>query len=737
MRAALSTRRAATGVAGVIVLAVLALAAGLASLSANSESASATHVTPRLVEGNPTCQDLGYTFGFKPTSPAENNPFGTHTFTYTYANVTYTASVTISGTSTTINWSSTIPIDAVIVKAGDRANVYEYDPAATSDTGLQTPNNRGGQQAGLSHLVFCFGGTTNEGPQADVAVAKTAAGTYDLTHTWTIDKSVSPAVLNMFTGDSGSVEYTVSVDETVTPSNSRVTGTIIISNDGVINAYIASLNDIDDVLSDGTVATVACAGATFPVTIAPGGELQCTYTATPANANATSNTATVTYTDDNPDQDAPVSDSENITWTPTHVGSDSINVQDVLGTNTQNFGPFASDTTFSYRRTFTCDRDEGTHVNTATIVETGGSDTATVTVNCYSLTVTKTANTSLTRTWDWTIAKTADQTELTLASGQQFAVNYSVTVNATSTDSNRAVAGTITVANNTPLNATLTSVSDIVSNGINATVNCSVTFPYSLLAGQSLVCSYTAALPDATNRTNTATATLQNTPSGTTDFSGSASVSFANATVNHVDECVNVTDSLQGTLGTVCATDTLPKTFTYTRTITGGAACTQETIRNIATATTNDTSTVDRDDHSVVVTVDCGQCTLTQGYWKTHSDRGPAPYDDAWKNLGLLEEDTLFFLSGKTWYQVFWTPPAGNAYYNLAHQYMAAKLNILNGASAPSSVTAAISGAETFFSTYAPNATLTRAQRAQLLAWASTLDQYNNGIIGPGHCDQQ
>ena len=27
-------------------------------------------------------------------------------------------------------------------------------------------------------------------------------------------------------------------------------------------------------------------------------------------------------------------------------------------------------------------------------------------------------------------------------------------------------------------------------------------------------------------------------------------------------------------------------------------------------------------------------CTYTLGYWKTHSDRGPAPYDNGWKNVG-------------------------------------------------------------------------------------------------------
>jgi hypothetical protein len=131
--------------------------------------------------------------------------------------------------------------------------------------------------------------------------------------------------------------------------------------------------------------------------------------------------------------------------------------------------------------------------------------------------------------------------------------------------------------------------------------------------------------------------------------------------------------------------------------------------------------------------VPCPGCTLTQGYWKTHSSYGPAPYDDAW---ALIGEDTTFFLSGKSYYQVLWTPPAGKAYYVLAHQYIAAKLNILNGASSTPSVDAAIAWAESFFNTYTPSSALSRSMRNQVLSYATTLDQYNNGYLGPGHCSE-
>lgn len=131
-------------------------------------------------------------------------------------------------------------------------------------------------------------------------------------------------------------------------------------------------------------------------------------------------------------------------------------------------------------------------------------------------------------------------------------------------------------------------------------------------------------------------------------------------------------------------------------------------------------------------------CTLTQGYWKTHSEHGPARYDDTWALL-TNGANTPFFLSGKTWYEVFHTAPAGNAYYNLAHQYMAAKLNELSGASVPSGVATAMSSAVTLFSAYTPAqvAALSKQStvRRQFIALAETLDGYNNGVVGPGHCE--
>lgn len=127
-------------------------------------------------------------------------------------------------------------------------------------------------------------------------------------------------------------------------------------------------------------------------------------------------------------------------------------------------------------------------------------------------------------------------------------------------------------------------------------------------------------------------------------------------------------------------------------------------------------------------------CTLTQGYWKTHGEEGPAPYDPRWRNLGALGGETPFFLSGQTWLELFRTPVQGSAYVALAHQYMAARLNVLAGAS-PDALGDALDLAGAFFAANGPEAALAPDRRSELVALAGLLDRFNRGELGPGHCD--
>lgn len=216
---------------------------------------------------------------------------------------------------------------------------------------------------------------------------------------------------------------------------------------------------------------------------------------------------------------------------------------------------------------------------------------------------------------------------------------------------------------------------------------------------------------------------------------------------NSANHGANVTDSYAGTLATDLFTTSSnlheSKTFTYTRDITAESCDAFDVVNTVDVVHEAPAPVFATDTHTLHVDVQCeAGCTLTQGYWKTHSSYGPASKPDATWNLlpGGAGPDTVFFLSGASWYQVFGIAPAGNAYYSLAHQYMAARLNILNDASAPTSVTDAIAAATTLFGSYTPaqiGALAGKdALRKQFVSLAGTLGSYNEGLIGPGHCDE-
>lgn len=629
---------------------------------------------------------------------------------------------------TYFNWTSTIGMDAVIAKGGPNANVYVYDPPAESfgDTGLVSPTNPSNDKPyGLSHIEFCF--------DYELQVSKTAVTTFTRTYTWEIDKSVDPASHVGFAGDTFSSDYEVELDQTVVDSAFAVAGVITILNPDPINP--AFITAVTDVISDGLTASVTCP-VTLPYSLAGGGTLECTYARSLPDKSTRTNTATVAV--DAASKVKGGSGSAPVTFgDPTTVdGDETVNVTDSIQ---GALGSASGDKTFEYDDDFECPTDgkyyqDGKYEfevpNTATITETGQNDSAKVTVTCYQLKVSKDAAPKYTRTWSWTIDKSGDQTALTLSTGQVFTVNYDVVVDATYIDSDWKVEGQIEVYNPASIAATIAEVTDLIGAGISVTLDCGVAFPYSLAAGATLTCDYDADLPDAAQRLNMAAATLANG----TSFVGTANILFSDPT-SVVDECIDVTDDKYGALGTVCAADA-PKTFTYSLEIGPYAECGKYEYKNTAAFITNDSETTSSDSWTVLVDVPCGGCTLTPGYWKTHSLHGPAPYDDAWLAVEPLGADTTFFISGKTWYQVLWTPPSGgNAYYILAHAYMAAKLNVLNGAASTPSVEAAITWAETFFAAKTPATKLSKAERDLAIAYAALLDNYNNGLTGPGHCD--
>ena len=144
-----------------VLMTIAAVSALVLSLFAfTSRTALATHVTPEYVGGNPTCEDLGFSNGYSIDASVVQE--GAHT----YSNENGSITITSDGDKMHFSFSDADPaVEAVIVKAADGAYVYVYDPAATEDDGLITPNTSSNDpskpQAGLSHFVVCFSGASS------------------------------------------------------------------------------------------------------------------------------------------------------------------------------------------------------------------------------------------------------------------------------------------------------------------------------------------------------------------------------------------------------------------------------------------------------------------------------------------------------------------------------------------------------------------------------------------------
>jgi hypothetical protein len=147
---------------------------------------------------------------------------------------------------------------------------------------------------------------------------------------------------------------------------------------------------------------------------------------------------------------------------------------------------------------------------------------------------------------------------------------------------------------------------------------------------------------------------------------------------------------------------------------------------------------------------EAGGCTRTQGYWSTHAIDNGDQYDATWAlyhNNGTAKffEETPIpddVKTGLNYIEILRRSAAGgNAYIILAQQFIAAELNILAKAAAPPAVTAALAQSalllknDTYETARDIPKSKTNDDRALALSLAAVLDQYNNGLIGPGHCE--
>lgn len=219
-----------------------------------------------------------------------------------------------------------------------------------------------------------------------LTITKTATAHWTRTYDWTIDKAVDKPTIELKSGSWSTATYNVTVTKSAGVEAIWVDGTVCVSNEGPLATENLTVTDrVVAFHANGTRTLVKATELDLSANpVLDAGESYCYPYSFPIEpfpgATGYANEARATITND-PRGPEPVGPGAEAPFTfpasPTLV-NDTVNVDDTNGLSWL----FAASGSKTYTRTFMCDRDKGTHVNTAKIRETGQSDSASVTVTC-------------------------------------------------------------------------------------------------------------------------------------------------------------------------------------------------------------------------------------------------------------------------------------------------------------------------------------------------------------------
>ncbi len=485
-------------------------------------------------------------------------------------------------------------------KTIEYSHEFTGDPAGActthENTATITTNTTHTEISASQPVTHCVG--------ADLKISNSVNASFTRTYKWGVTKSAEPAQVDDSTS-TASTNYTVTVThDGGTDEGWIAVGSITVKNPNSWESV--TLTGVSDEVSNGGDCHITSGNA--EATIPAEGEVtlgyECSYTHAPAKGPfASTATASWNEAEANTPNGSATGESETEFGGPAKVIDGSVTVKDTLAGNLGTVtAEEESPKTFEYGHRFTGDPAGTctTHENTATITtDTTGAETSASQPfkHCVgaNLTVSKTATPSFTRSYRWSITKTASPTEITNSSGSA-TFNYAVHVSHTAgIDSAWTVTGNVKVANpNDWEPITLTGVTDEINNGGSChftSGNTEATIPAGGEETLGYECTYAEA-PARATFTNTATATWDaaaaDTPNSSAD--GTASGEFGEPT-NVINGSVNVTDSLAGNLGTVSASEASPKTFEYSHEFTGDPEGQCTTHENIATFVTDSTGT--------------------------------------------------------------------------------------------------------------------------------------------------
>ncbi len=204
------------------------------------------------------------------------------------------------------------------------------------------------------------------------------------------------------------------------------------------------------------------------------------------------------------------------------------------------------------------------------------------------LLVSKTAETHIKKTYEWSIAK-QEKDGKTQLNGQvndlAGTANYEIKVTKELVSTEYSVSGMITVKNDSPTDLVAVTVTDTLAGATDLILAPPCTGAFALAAGATIECAYTATLPNSDARINTASA--DSGSDAVCDGSGTADVVFDDETpVTVVNDSIDVSDNLATPASTAddkhwSGIDTTT-TLSYAQAFTCGGTSGSASFMNIA-----------------------------------------------------------------------------------------------------------------------------------------------------------
>jgi hypothetical protein len=222
--------------------------------------------------------------------------------------------------------------------------------------------------------------------ETQIVASNTAQGEWDRLFNWSLNYSVDPEQLRLFEGESGAAKYTISVSQNSYKDTYRVEGKVTVTNgSGAATQGLTITSQVQYKIGSDPFQDIPYAKQTLVIQeqLKPQELKRYPYRVefTPIPNATYRNVSRVTITNYKGYYDRAYGPELFANFTIPSTAK-AVNSQiTVIDSNGQSF-PFESSTAKTYYKSYTCSADQGLHVNTATIKETGQKSNASLVVGC-------------------------------------------------------------------------------------------------------------------------------------------------------------------------------------------------------------------------------------------------------------------------------------------------------------------------------------------------------------------